>query len=121
MEELWHLVGGSLRLRLTAHAVAAHPRHDVDEPEAAIEVLDHRTAILRAWYDRLAAQVDKPRGHAIDTLTPPTFSSDGNPKLALSSHLVWLCEHLTHLTEHLGELVAPADRIAEIRRRPWWR
>ena len=121
MEQLWHLVGGSLRLRLTAHAVGTHPRHDVDEPEAAIEVLDHRTAILRAWYDRLAAEVDKPRGRGIDTLTPPTFSSEGNHTLALSSHLVWLCEHLTHLTEHLGELVAPAERIAEIRRRPWWR
>ncbi len=121
MEQLWHLVGGSLRLRLTAHAVAAHPPHDVDEPEAAIEVLDHRTAILRAWYDRLAAQVDKPRGRSIETLTPPTFSSDGNHKLALSPHLVWLCEHLTHLSEHLGELVAPAVKIAEIRRRPWWR
>ncbi len=121
MEQLWHLVGGSLRLRLTAHAVAAHPPHDVDEPEAAIEVLDHRTAILRAWYDRLAAQVDKPRRRSIETLTPPTFSTDGNHQLALSPHLVWLCEHLTHLSEHLGELVAPAVKIAEIRRRPWWR
>jgi uncharacterized membrane protein YccC len=121
MEQLWHLVGGSLRLRLTAHAVAAHPPHDVDEPAAAIEVLDNRTAILRAWYDRLAAQVDKPRGRSIETLTPPTFSSDGNHTLAVSPHLVWLCEHLTHLSEHLGELVAPAVQIAEIRRRPWWR
>lgn len=121
MEQLWHLVGGSLRLRLTAHAVAAHPPHDVDEPGAAIEVLDNRTAILRAWYDRLAAQVDKPRGRSIETLTPPTFSSDGNRALAVSPHLVWLCEHLTHLSEHLGELVAPAVKIAEIRRRPWWR
>jgi uncharacterized membrane protein YccC len=121
IEQLWHLVGGSLRLRLTAHAVAGHPRHEIEEPDAAIEVLDHRTAILRAWYDRLAAQVDRPRGHGIDMLTPPTFSPDGNPRLALSPHLVWLCEHLTHLTEHLGELVAPAEKIAEIRRRPWWR
>jgi hypothetical protein len=39
----------------------------------------------------------------------------------VSPHLVWLCEHLTHLSEHLGELVAPAVKIAEIRRRPWWR
>jgi uncharacterized membrane protein YccC len=120
-EELWHLVGGSLRLRLTAHAVAAHPPHDVEEPYAAIEVLDQRTAVLRAWYDRLAAQVDKPRGHSIDTLRPPTFGAAGNQRLALSPHLLWLCEHLTHLSEHLGELITPAERVAEIRRRPWWR
>jgi hypothetical protein len=32
-----------------------------------------------------------------------------------------LCEHLDHLAEHLGELIAPAHRIAELRRAPWWR
>jgi hypothetical protein len=34
---------------------------------------------------------------------------------------VWLCEYMDHLAEHLSELVEPATKIAEMRRRPWWR
>jgi Fusaric acid resistance protein-like len=121
-QELWHLVGGSLRLRLTAHAVAGLPRDDGGESGVTIEVLGRRTAILQAWYDRLAAQVDRPRGRAVDTLVPPTLDGfDGIEKLVHSPHALWLCEHLDHLTEHLVELVRPAERVAEIRRRPWWR
>ncbi len=121
-EELWRLVGGSLRLRLTAHAVAVLPRHDTAEIGRTRRELDDRTAILENWYGRLAAQVDRPRGRAVDTL-PPTPALDGaaGAKLADSPHLVWLSENLNHLTEHLGELVGPAARVAEIRRRPWWR
>jgi uncharacterized membrane protein YccC len=117
-DELWRLVGGSLRLRLTAHAVAGLPRVDAMDPDGSREVLSHRTETLQAWYDRLAAQVDRPRGRAIATLTPPQLSADHN---ATSPHAIWLCEHLDHLTEHLGELVEPATSVAEIRRRPWWR
>jgi hypothetical protein len=69
-EELWRLVGGTLRLRLTAHAVVGLPRNE------------HGSAS--------------------------------------SPHAIWLCEHLDHLTDHLTELIAPATRVAKIRRRPWW-
>jgi hypothetical protein len=122
-EELWHLVGGSLRLRLTAHAVAGMAHHEYSGrlgPDC--DVLDHRTAILQGWYDRLAAQVDRPRGRSVDTLVAPRLDGvAGNARLLQSPRGVWLCEHLNHLSEHLGELIQPAERIAEIRRLPWWR
>jgi uncharacterized membrane protein YccC len=121
-DELWRLVGGSLRLRLTAHAVAVLPRNDTPYRGPARRLLDDRTAILENWYGRLAAQVGRPRGRAVATLPPaPTLDADTVEKVAHSSRLVWLCENLNHLTEHLGELVGPAAHVAEIRRRPWWR
>ncbi|MGZ4288373.1 MAG: FUSC family protein [Solirubrobacteraceae bacterium] len=117
-EDLWRLVGGSLRLRLTAHAVAGLPRVEGHATGASPTVLNERAAMLQAWYDNLAAQVDRPRGQAIATLTPPEFA---HRRKATSPRAVWLCEHLDHLADHLGDLVVPATRGAEVRRRPWWR
>ena len=118
-EDLWRLVGGSLRLRLTAHAVAGLPHLDGAATEGSRAVLIERTAMLQAWYDNLAAHVDRPRGRAAATLTAPELDHDHNP--AGSTQAIWLCEHLDHLADHLCELVEPAGKVAAVRRRPWWR
>ena len=118
-EDLWRLVGGSLRLRLTAHAVAGLPHLDGAGTAASRAVLIERTAMLQAWYDNLAAHVDRPRGRAAATLTAPELDHDHNP--AGSTQAIWLCEHLDHLADHLCELVEPAGKVAAVRRRPWWR
>jgi len=34
---------------------------------------------------------------------------------------MWVREHLYHLAEHAEALPEPAERIAEIRHRRWWR
>ena len=119
-EELWHLVGGSLRLRLTAWAVADLP----SDPEigSAAPVLTRRRNTLAAWYEQLAELVGKPNGAKITPLTAPAFAAGDAVDSATASHYaIWLCEYLEHLGEHSGELIAPATQIAEIRRRPWWR
>jgi hypothetical protein len=95
------------------------PHVDGHGAEAFRSVLNDRTTALQVWYDSLAAQVDKPRGQAIATLKPPDLRHRRKP--VTSPTTVWLCEHLDHLAEHLGELVVPATRVAEVRRRPWWR
>jgi uncharacterized membrane protein YccC len=118
-EDLWRLVGGSLRLRLTAHAVAGLPHLDGAGTDASRAVLIERTAMLQAWYDNLAAHVDRPRGRAAATLTAPDLDHDHNP--VGSTQAIWLCEHLDHLADHLCELVEPAAKVAAVRRRPWWR
>ena len=118
-EDLWRLVGGSLRLRLTAHAVAGLPHLDAAGTDASRAVLIERTAMLQAWYDNLAAHVDRPRGRAAATLTAPELDHDHNP--GGSTQAIWLREHLDHLADHLGELVEPAGKVAAVRRRPWWR
>jgi uncharacterized membrane protein YccC len=119
--DLWRLVGGSLRLRLTAQAVAELPRDPV-AARTARSALDHRVRTLVLWYDGLAALLDRPSGRPVGSLEPPAFGAADTVPAASDSHYgVWLCEHLDHLAEHLGELIQPALRVAELRRAPWWR
>jgi uncharacterized membrane protein YccC len=119
--ELWRLVGGSMRLRLTAHLVADLPRDENGITEASGE-LDRRSEALAAWFERLAEMLGRPREGAIAALEPPAFAAPNRAEASPGSHYgIWLSENLDHLSEHLGELVQPAARLAEIRRLPWWR
>jgi uncharacterized membrane protein YccC len=119
-QDLWRLVGGSLRLRLTARAISELPG-DASAIATVRETLERRTDTLAEWYEQLAAQVARP-GHATTReLQPPSFGSLETAGAPASQYGVWLCEHLSHLGEHLPELVKPAAQVAQIRRRPWWR
>jgi uncharacterized membrane protein YccC len=119
-QELWRLVGGTMRLRLTAHAVAGLPRDDAPG-EGAARALSRRAGVLDAWYAQLAAQLGRPHGRPVAALVAPSFDQDEVRSSPRSPQAIWLCEHLNHLTEHLGELVTPARHVAQARRRPWWR
>jgi uncharacterized membrane protein YccC len=120
VRELWRLVGGSLRLRLTARAITELPR-DPSSVGAARAALERRTLQLASWYEQLAETVGKPREHMVAAPAPPTFDAVHLDGGALESQYgIWLCEHIDHLSEHLDELVRPANRVAEIRRAPWW-
>ena len=120
-QQLWRLVGGSMRLRLTADAVARLPR-DATGGDPVRDALGQRTSTLTAWYARLAELLGKPRQQAVPALAAPSFGPADLVGSSSDSHYaIWLCEHLDHLGEHLGELVQPALRVAEIRRTPWWR
>jgi uncharacterized membrane protein YccC len=119
--ELWRLVGGAMRLRLTAHLVAGLPR-DETGIRASRDELGHRAETLAAWFERLAGMLGRPHEEAIPPLEPPTFARPDHGEAWSRSHYgIWLCEHLDHLSEHLGELIGPASRLAAIRRLPWWR
>jgi uncharacterized membrane protein YccC len=121
-DELWHLVGGSMRLRLTGHAVAGLRPARPQQLGEMQEVLVQRSERLAGWYERLASQLDPPRGRPVAELVPPRIDGrDDLERTTGSRRVIWLCEHLDHLAEHLGELVEPAARVAETRRRPWWR
>jgi hypothetical protein len=120
-QDLWRLVGGSLRLRLTAHAVAEMPG-DATGLDAARAVLERRTAILTSWYEELAEQVGEPDHRAVSQLEPPSLDPAGIVDSSSGSYYgIWLCEHLDHLSEHLGDLTGPAAAVAKLRSRPWWR
>jgi uncharacterized membrane protein YccC len=120
-QELWRLVGGSLRLRLTAFAIATLPPDEQDlEPVRA--PLDRRTAAITAFYEHLARLLSTARGAAVAPLEPLALGPDTVvSEDSGSRYAVWLCEHLDHLAEHMDELIAPASRVAELRSEPWWR
>jgi hypothetical protein len=64
----------------------------------------------------------RPLEGTLAALEPPTLAPRDRAEASSGSHYgIWLGEHLDHLSEHLGDLVQPAARLAEIRRRPWWR
>jgi uncharacterized membrane protein YccC len=119
-QDLWHLVGGSLRLRLTAHAIAELPG-DAHAIEPVRDKLERRTTTLAAWYDQLAVLVGEPNHGPPRELEPPQFEPVGVDHAPSSYYGIWLCEYLSHLAEHQSELVQPAVQIADLRRRPWWR
>lgn len=117
--ELSRLVGGALRLRLTAYSIAGLPK-DRSLLGTAQVALVRRTSTLADWFDRLAAVVDR-SGPAPAELDPPRFGPGERVSPSSGSQYgVWLCEHLDHLAEHLSELVGPAMHLAEVRSRPWW-
>jgi uncharacterized membrane protein YccC len=118
--ELWRLIGGTLRLRLTAQAVAGLPPACARVDAAASAALIARTDALIAWYERLALHLATP-DRAIAPLTTPALDGGAERGDSGSRTVIWLSEHLDHLAEHLGILVAPANQLAEVRRRPWWR
>jgi uncharacterized membrane protein YccC len=121
MPELWHLVGASTRLRLTAQLVAGLPPGETGG-DATRAALEHRTSTLAAWYERLAELLDRPRRRAPEALEPPQLGPAHRVHASSRSQYgIWLCEHLDHLSEDLAELIAPATRVAELRREPWWR
>jgi uncharacterized membrane protein YccC len=119
-QELWRLVGGSMRLRLTAHAVASLPR-DASGIGSVRDALQDRARTLAAWYERLAELVGKPPARTVPALGLPSFDDADTVAAPNSRYGLWLQEDLEHLVEHLGELLEPATHLAEIRRRPWWR
>jgi uncharacterized membrane protein YccC len=118
--ELWRLVGGSMRLRLTAHLVAGLPP-DPTGMGAARNALAHRVETLAAWYDRLAEEVGRPHQRPAAPLEAPAFGAADLQGISGSHYGIWLCEHLDHLSENLGDLVQPAASVADMRRMPWWR
>ncbi|HUA02751.1 MAG TPA: FUSC family protein [Solirubrobacteraceae bacterium] len=120
-QDLWRLVGGSLRLRLTAHAVSEMPG-DAAGLDEARAVLERRTTTLASWYDGLAEQVGRPNHRAVSELEPPSLAAAGVVDETSGSYYgVWLCEHLDHLSQHTVDLVKPGVAVANLRRRPWWR
>jgi hypothetical protein len=60
-----------------------------------------------------------PRNGSAAGANAPAEPSSG-PELP-HPHLLWVQEHLHHLSKDAQTVSEPAQRMAEIRRRPWWR
>jgi uncharacterized membrane protein YccC len=138
-EDLWSLVHGSMRLRLTAYSVASlhDPNGDTGPAPGKGSTADgtrsgfqHLTMQLVGFYEQIADQLsgsargavqparlpdlvgpDLPVGVACANNTPPDYQPD----------LLWVGEYLYHLGARAQSVSAPAAQIAMLRQRPWWR
>jgi len=135
--DLWSLVTATMRLRLTAHALASLPRPDGREEAAGHGHARPGPALLRGlagdlagFYERIAVQVG-PRHHD-DPAPAALLAPAGLPAQAVAGlvsaaaepdlpRTIWVGEHLQHLSTHAGEITEPAAHLARRRRVPWWR
>ena len=78
--------------------------------------------------ERVAVQVGSP--HQLEPIAVPVFEGlDGRHGVAYADsgtsryrlRTLWVREHLQHLGSHTHKIAAPAVRLAQQRRVPWWR
>jgi hypothetical protein len=132
------LMMASLRLRLTAHTLVGVRRSPASsQTKRPVPWAGHddvraelrgAASLLSQFYGELAAEVGRPARAGAEAdgtdfgiipvkLPPGALAAE---PIARYPRLMWVREHLYHLSEHTEALTAPASRIAEVRRRPWW-
>jgi len=129
--DLWALVMAAMRLRLTAHSIASLPTRTEQHADhgglhAAVE---HQVAELASFYDGLAAEVARPsrNGPALPPIALPSSRIAAaaigpcGDETAYRADALWVGHHLDHLEAHAATLTEPAEHLARVRRRPWWR
>jgi uncharacterized membrane protein YccC len=123
-EHLWKLVGATMRLRLTAHALA---RAQPARPgfEEAKDALAGWSAGLVSWYERLASNLagdDADDRGTLEAALPSVRSPlDPASEGAIPVRALWIGQHLDGLRRHLADTIGPALELSAMRRRPWWR
>jgi hypothetical protein len=136
-KDLWALIMGTTRLRLTAYAVASLPAngngnhgHARPDSDPDLTAFRRQTADLAGFYERLAAQVGPP-GHAppppeeLPAPEGPDYPNGvacvGNTPPHYRPDMLWVGEHLYHLAERGQAIIEPAVKVAQARQLPWWR
>jgi uncharacterized membrane protein YccC len=122
-EDLWRLVSGAMRARLTGYSLAGLPNPGTD-PDPLRTRLGEQADQLAAWYDHLASRLDRTDHGNVPVLAPPQFGDPLTPGEVPAADLctvLWVGEHLRHITPRLAELIEPASVVAAQRHRPWWR
>jgi uncharacterized membrane protein YccC len=135
-EDLWMLVVATMQLRLTSTSLASlqtlvSARHHHPGMARARAALEHDTAHLAGFYERVAALVGRPAPDEVvlPVSVPALVGLDGNSGVGLvpvstvpvHPHLLWVEECLRHLSSHAQAVTGPASHMAEQRRLPWWR
>jgi uncharacterized membrane protein YccC len=128
--DLWALVMASTRLRLTANSLASLPGEALptgrrDGQQQVYQTLGSQAGQLSAFYDGVAAQVGRQGHDGQSPLVVPQFGELSQQPAAAapgySPEALWVSHHLAHLNTHSEEIAAPAERLAQLRRRAWWR
>jgi len=134
--DLWILIMAAMRLRLTAHSMASLPRQAPAHADdgSLHAALGRQVAGISDIYQWFATQVAKPgQGDRDDPGVLPgaiSLPASGLASAARSpcgessayrSDALWVGHHLDHLQAHVSNVTGPAERLARLRRKPWWR
>jgi len=118
-EELWQLVGGERRVRLSAHSLASVPKPEPALPPALSRLLLGEAVRIAGLCDDLASELGSARASVAQELgrlpqleSPPADVSQG---LGL-----WVGYHLDYVQSALALLREPAVHVASGCARPWW-
>jgi hypothetical protein len=85
---------------------------------------------ILGFYEDLAAEVARPPSRHAPMPDPVELSAALPVSAALSPRRVrgasradalWVGQHLDQLEEHAADVAGPAERLAIVRRTPWWR
>jgi uncharacterized membrane protein YccC len=117
-ENVWRLAGAALRLRLMAGALArlASPRRERDESVRGVLAEAVR---LAGEYDDLSVRLGRNPGTVAQELAALQLGQfDAKTE---DDQVTWVRLHLEHLADNLGEIVEPAEAVAERISSPWWR
>ena len=118
-EQLWRLVGGARRLRLTAQSLTGTPRPE-NETDDARQVLVEESVRLAGLCDELAARLSRTSAtvaQELASLPAPERPTNDDQE----GYLLWVREHLLHVKRDLAAMVEPATNVAQHRAQPWWR
>ena len=105
-DDLWRLVGGTLRLRLTARAVTELPHNSAPASAARRDALAHSVAALEQFCDQLAGLLGPPDSPILPSLESPVLS-DSAADGVQTPELIWLSENLATVTGRLSEASRP--------------
>jgi len=129
--DLWVLFMAALRLQLTARSMASLPgRPQAHGDDCGLHAaLGRQLAGLSGFYGRLATVVDRP-AEGTQLPSPVALPASGvgsatrlpcGDTSAYRSDALWVGHHLDHLEAHLPSVTGPAEHLAQLRRKPWWR
>ena len=114
-DQVWRLVGGTRRLRLTALSLTATARPGTPPP--ASQSLVEESVRLAGVCDDLAGRLSRTSStvaQELATLPAPV----GAPPHDHNSYALWVREHLVHAQRDLATMVEPATMVAGRRAQP---
>jgi hypothetical protein len=118
-DQVWRLVGGTRRLRLTAQSLTGTPRPG-PLPGPGPHALVEESVRLAGKCDDLAGRLSRTSTTVAQELAslpaPPPPSPDGQ-----EGYLLWVREHLLHVKRDLAAMDEPVATVAARRAQPWWR
>jgi uncharacterized membrane protein YccC len=118
-DQLWRLVGGTIRLRLAAQSLATLAEPPAQGDPGSANLLAEAVR-LAGVCDELAAGLGRTPASVVRELSGLPVD-DAVPAGGYRGYSLWVRQHLSHVQLDLADLVTPACVVARRAALPWWR